>query len=53
MNFCKEYDDKTKKEMFRLITEITTVLNIYENETFKKILRTYIRFNGEFDFQTV
>lgn len=50
MNFCKEYDDKTKKEMFRLITEITTVLNIYENETFKKILRTYTRFNGEFDF---
>ena len=50
MNFCKEYDDETKKEMFRLITEITKVLNIYENEIFKKILGIYVRFNGEFDF---
>ena len=50
MNFCKEYDDETKKEIFRLITEIAKVLNIYDNETFRKVLRIYIRFNGEFDF---
>ena len=50
MDLCKEYDDETKKEMFRLIIEITKVLNVYENETFKKILRIYTRFNGEFDF---
>ena len=50
MDACRNFDEKTKNEYFRLITEIVSVINIYDNKIYQKILEVYIKHGSRFTY---